>query len=70
MLIGVGIALLVWSVWSNLDEMRRPLVDPLERARPRTVAPNDDSGARGHPRRSGMDLGHLAARRSRARDRR
>jgi hypothetical protein len=26
--IGVGIALLVWSVWSNLDDIRRPLSDP------------------------------------------
>jgi hypothetical protein len=26
--IGVGIALLVWSVWSNLDDLRRPLSDP------------------------------------------
>src|SRR5687767_3901017 len=26
--IGGGIALLVWSVWSNLDEIRRPLSDP------------------------------------------
>ena len=26
--IGGGIALLVWSVWSNLDDIRRPLSDP------------------------------------------
>ena len=26
--IGVGIALLVWSVWTNLDDIRRPLSDP------------------------------------------
>ena len=24
----VGVALLVWSVWSNADELRRPLSDP------------------------------------------
>jgi hypothetical protein len=27
-LIGVGIALLMWSVWSNLGDMRRSLADP------------------------------------------
>jgi len=26
--IGAGIALVVWSVWSNLDDLRRPLSDP------------------------------------------
>ena len=26
--IGIGIALLVWSVWSNVDDIRRPLSDP------------------------------------------
>ena len=26
--IGGGIALLVWSVWTNLDDIRRPLSDP------------------------------------------
>lgn len=26
--IGAGIALLVWGVWSNADDMRRPLSDP------------------------------------------
>lgn len=27
-LIAVGIVLLVWSVWSNLSDIRRPLSDP------------------------------------------
>jgi hypothetical protein len=26
--VGVGIGLCVWSVWSNLDDLRRPLSDP------------------------------------------
>jgi hypothetical protein len=26
--IGAGTALLVWSVWSNLDDLRRPVSDP------------------------------------------
>ena len=26
--IGGGIALLVWSVWSNVEDIRRPLSDP------------------------------------------
>jgi hypothetical protein len=26
--VGVGIALLLWSVWSNIGDLRRPLSDP------------------------------------------
>jgi hypothetical protein len=26
--IGAGIALLLWSVWRNMDDLRRPLSDP------------------------------------------
>ena len=61
--IGVGIALLVWSVWSNLDDLRRPLSDPTK-ALGLALAPDNDSRAGRRCRRHRIALEHLAGHRT------